>query len=243
MASSTTDWEKLVSGPAQLQAAQDVLAAVDVALEDKPEKAVLFLSWQRAFTTTSLVVSTGLVAARGGRRIVLIDGGLKERGLSKLADAAPGGGVEALADPNRPVAAALRNWEVNGEQVGVIPIDQEASLPTGAAARPQVLRSAARRLRSTTPLVLVDGPPLTERSVGLALGRGVDGVVLVIDERTTADDAHEMGRRIALAGITVLGYVLAGRSRPGTLSLVNRLPGRPGRALASVGGGRESRST
>jgi hypothetical protein len=81
----------------------------------------------------------------------------------------------------------------------------------------------------------VDGPPLTERSLGLALGRGVDGVILVIDEETSVDDAHEIGRRIALAGATVLGYVLAGPSSRMSINRLTWSPQRHGEGPLSLG--------
>jgi capsular polysaccharide biosynthesis protein/Mrp family chromosome partitioning ATPase len=197
--------------PEKLHAVHDVLAAIDVALEGERRRSVLFLSWQRPLTTTSLVVSAGLEAARAGRDVVLIDGGLKHRGISALTDVEPGLGLEALADPGTSVTSVVRTWNLGNSQLKVVPLDAWTPSPTGAAARPQVLRSATARLEDIASLVLVDGPPLTERSLGLALGRGVDGVIVIIDEKTTIDDAHEMGRRIALSGVRVLGYVLAGQ--------------------------------
>jgi capsular polysaccharide biosynthesis protein/Mrp family chromosome partitioning ATPase len=198
--------------PEKLHAVHDVLAAIDVALEGEPRRSVLFLSWQRPLTTTSLVVSAGMEAARTGRDVVLIDGGLKDHGLSTLIGGDKGLGLEALADPDMPVTSVVRTWDLGGvSQVKVVPLDGRTPAPTGAAARPQVLRAATARLGAEASLVLVDGPPLTERSLGLALGRGVDGVILMIDEKTTIDDAHEMGRRVALSGVRVLGYVLAGQ--------------------------------
>lgn len=211
--SASEEMVVLDPAPEQLRSTHDVLAAIDVALEDERDRTVLFLSWQRSLTTTSLVVSAGLASARAGRDVVLIDGGLKERGISALTDVDPGLGLDALADPTKPLKAALRSWRLGDADVQVVPLDGWAPSHTGAAARPQVLRAATMRLQEDAALVLVDGPPLTERSLGLALGRGVNGVVLVIDEETSVDDAHEMGRRIALAGVRVLGYVLVAPAR------------------------------
>jgi len=210
------------ASPDQIRAGHDVLMAIDVALEDTPRPSVLFLSWQLANTTTSLVVSVALAAARRtprglgsgsapvtGPPVVLVDGGLKERGITALMGVQPGGGLEALANPANPVLGSLRRWRTGDIELGVVPLDGSSG-PNRAAVRPQVLRSATARLSDLAAITLVDGPPLTEHSLGLALGRGVDGVVLVIDEETSVDDAHEMGRRIALAGVVVLGYVLVG---------------------------------
>ncbi|TQM14757.1 hypothetical protein [Pseudonocardia kunmingensis] len=193
-----------------LPAALDLLATIDVALDGRPRVSVLFVSWQETLTTTSLVATTGFAAAKAGREIVLIDGGMKERGISSLTDVDPGVGLEALADTANPIADSVRQWHVANTEVGVVPLSGWASRSgTGVPARPQVLRAAAERLHSVASLVLVDAPPLGELSVGLALGRGVDGVVLVVDADSSIDDAHEMGRRLALSGVTLLGYVLA----------------------------------
>lgn len=222
----------------QQRAGHDVLLALDVALEGITPAAVLFLSWQRARTTTSLVASVGVAAARDRRSVVVIDGGLKLPGLTTVSDVDPGHGLEALANPDVPTSASLRSWTLDGLEIGVVPVNELSPAPTGAAARPQVLGAAVARLRAGAGagLILVDGPPLTERSLGLALGRGVDGVVMVIDERTGIDDAHEMGRRIALAGIRVLGYVLVATparrhpalSRGGAPRTAEALPSAPG---------------
>lgn len=213
----------------------DVLTAIDVAFEGQSSPSVLFLSWQRALTTTSLVVSVALAATRAGRRVVVVDGGLKERGISALTDVDPAAGLEALANPASPINASLRSWRINKMEIGVVPLDGWSPTLSGAAARPQVLRSAIDRLQDVAELTLVDGPPLTERSLGLALGRGVDGVILVIDEETSVDDAHEIGRRIALAGATVLGYVLAGPSSRMSINRLTWSPQRHGEGPLSLG--------
>ncbi len=214
--SSTIDnTDVLDPSPARLQTAHDVLAAIDVALEDRRDRSVLFLSWQRPLATTSLVVSVGLAMARAKRSVVLIDGGLKDRGISALTNVKPGVGLNALADHTTPFNAAVRTWSAGDVSVGVVPLDSSSPSATGAAARPQVLRNATQRLQQIASLTLVDGPPLTDRSLGLVLGRGIGGVVLVIDEQTSIDDAHEMGRRVELAGVHVIGYVLANVPRRG----------------------------
>jgi capsular polysaccharide biosynthesis protein len=192
----------------RFRAANDVLTAIDVRLEGLRRPSVLFLSWQNPLSTTALTVSVALAAAREGRPVVLVDGGGKERGISSLTDVTPGRGLEGLANLNTPINASLRTWRVAKTELGVVPLPEWSPTPTSAAARPQVLRAAMERLRENSVLNLVDGPPLTERSLGLALGRGVDGVVLVLDEDTSVDDAQEMGRRIGLAGVSAIGYVL-----------------------------------
>lgn len=199
----------------RFRAANDVLTAIDVRLEGLRRPSVLFLSWQNPLSTTALTVSVALAAAREGRPVVLVDGGGKERGISSLTDVTPGRGLEGLANLNTPINASLRTWRVAKTELGVVPLSEWSPTPTSAAARPQVLRAAMERLRENSVLNLVDGPPLTERSLGLALGRGVDGVVLVLDEDTSVDDAQEMGRRIGLAGVSAVGYVLVRPSRRG----------------------------
>ena len=197
----------------RFRAANDVLTAIDVRLEGVRRPSVLFLSWQNHLSTTALTVSVSLAAAREGRPVVLIDGGGKERGISSLTDVSPGRGLEGLANLATPISASLRTWRVAKAELGVVPLSDWSPTPTSAAARPQVLRAAMERLRESSVLNLVDGPPLTERSLGLALGRGVDGVVLVLDEDTSVDDAQEMGRRIGIAGISAIGYVLVRAQR------------------------------
>lgn len=232
---STPDMVSANPASPQMRAGHDLLLALDVALEGATPAGVLFLSWQRPRTTTSLVASVAVAAARDRRSVVMIDGGLKLPGLTTVSDVEPGHGLEALANADLPVSTSLRSWAFDGLDIGVVPVNELSPSPTGAAARPQVLGAAVARLRDDISLILVDGPPLTERSLGLALGRAVDGVVMVIDELTGIDDAHEMGRRIALSGVRVLGYVLVGtpqrrrqtaRSRGGVPWTAEALPSR-----------------
>lgn len=203
----------------RFRAGHDVLTAVDVALEGVMRPSVLFLSWQNPLSTTALIVSVAVASAREGRPVVLVDGGAKEHGISSLTDVDPGRGLEGLANRNTPVGASLRTWQFANLEMGVVPLSDWSPSLTSAAARPQVLRAAIERLRETAALTLVDGPPLTERSLGLALGRGVDGVVLVIDESTSVDVAQEMGRHIGQANLSVLGYVLVRPSKRRLFSL------------------------
>jgi capsular polysaccharide biosynthesis protein len=202
-----------------VHAVHDLLASIDVALDGRNNVSVLLTSWREQLATTSLVASAGFAATNAGRDVVLIDGGMKDRSISSLTDVDPGRGLEALADRDSPISGSVRQWRIKRTEVGVVPLDGWTTTSRGGVpVRPQVLRTAAERLHSVASLVLVDGPPLGDRSVGLALGRGVDGVVLVIDEKTTIDDAQEMGRRIAMAGVTLLGYVLAGPARRSVLT-------------------------
>lgn len=202
----------------RFRAGHDVLTAIDVALEGVGRPSILFLSWQNPLSTTALIVSVAVASAREGRPVVLVDGGAKEHGISSLTDVDPGRGLEGLANRATPVGASLRTWQFANLEMGVVPLSDWSPSLTSAAARPQVLRAAIERLRETAALTLVDGPPLTERSLGLALGRGVDGVVLVIDENTSVDVAQEMGRHIGQANLSVLGYVLVRPSKRRMLS-------------------------
>lgn len=259
-ASAATDDVLGAGSRAHSVAAHEVLIAIDVALEGNTAQSVGFFTWQRALTTTALTVGTACAAHRGGRAVVIVDGGLKDHGVTAVAEVDPAAGIAALADPETPVDRAVRRWPLgrgiagdpdldraapaDGEPAGkpatptpagsfrdllVVPVDDWSPYTSTVAARPEMLRRAIHRLhRDGTDLVLVDAPPLTERSLGLALGRGVDRVVLVVDESTTIEDAREMARQVRAAGVTVLGYVLATEpARPsGLAGGLSRLTGR-----------------
>lgn len=76
-------------------------------------------------------------------------------------------------------------------------------------------RAVLQELRETWKYVLVHAPPLGDFSEPMLLGRWTDGVVLVVEaHRTRRQRARRVRDNLEIAGVPLLGVVLANRQYP-----------------------------
>jgi len=95
---------------------------------------------------------------------------------------------------------------------------------TGSSLNPACLRARFSDLRDEFDHVLVDTPPLSSYADSLALGKFVDGVVLVVNASSTRrETARAAKENLSAAGIPVLGAVLNKRQYPIPAALYRRL--------------------
>ena len=159
------------------------------------------------------VARMATASAREGRRILLIDGNLRDRRLSRLF------GIEPSAGGLTEMLAGLTTFDEVRCSVGVggaatldlvtggRPIDDPSSLFRSQAAR-QMLSA----LRSRYDLILIDTPPLLTVADGSALAAEADGVMLMVDRGTESHDLETVRQRLDVLRSPVLGVVFDHRS-------------------------------
>ncbi|MGZ4359850.1 MAG: hypothetical protein ACXVZW_08720 [Gaiellaceae bacterium] len=179
----------------------------------------------------STVANLGVAFARAGQRVVLVDLDLRRPSLAGFFDLEPQPGVTevlldraGLDDAMRPVplhpapgsgtkhAAALTelgNLEFGGT-LRILPAGTLPSNPTDLSGT-SALAALLERLRESADIVLVDTPPVLQRSDAVALSTQVDALVVVVrvGEQSRGTLA-EMRRTLALMPVARLGFVAVG---------------------------------
>jgi Mrp family chromosome partitioning ATPase len=154
------------------------------------------------------VARVAAASAREGRRVVVIDGNLRDRRLSRLF------GVEAAAGGLTEMLAGLVTYDdvchsvcIGGAATldvvpGGRPLDDASSL-----FRSQAARDMLASLRQQYDLILIDLPPLLSVADGSALTSEADGVMLMVDRGTESHDLETVRQRLDVLRAPVLGVV------------------------------------
>lgn len=160
------------------------------------------------------VARVATASAREGRRVLVIDGNVRERSLSRLF------GIEQAAGGLTELLAGLTTFEEVRRSIGVggaatldlviggRPIDDPSSL-----FRSQAARTTLAALRNSYDLILVEVPPLLSVADGSALAGEADGVMLMVDRGTESHDLETVRQRLDVLRAPLLGVVFDHRPR------------------------------
>ncbi|EYB66757.1 hypothetical protein DEIPH_ctg076orf0016 [Deinococcus phoenicis] len=192
------------------------------AMLQKPRPILMVAGTAAGEGASSLTAALARSLASSGQQVLILDADLRGGRQQDLWDTGTGGQPwHPLCgkDGARSLQEALHT-PVNVQVLQVAPnIDL---LPAGGVpqsglellSRPD-LGEWLRRWSQGYDVVLIDSPPLLVFADGLMLGQQVDGVLLVAEAgRTPLPDLRQVLRRMGVAGVPVLGFVLnkAGRA-------------------------------
>lgn len=160
---------------------------------------------------TLTIANLGVVAARDGRRPLLVDADERARGLSQLVGLGAAPGLTDLIErDDGALGDVLGSWEpADGIAIPVIPAGTPLESGTAGLFRHARFTKVMIELREHGDVALVDAPP-----VGVAETMDIvaqaDGVVLVVRPATRVDRLREARRRIEMSGTPLVGYVYNG---------------------------------
>ncbi|MEN9844969.1 MAG: hypothetical protein RIS36_116 [Pseudomonadota bacterium] len=191
------------------EALRTIRAGILLSSADHPPRVIMITSAMKGEGKTTVLYNLAATLAQASHKTIMIDGDLRERGLTKLfcRDQTPAGvglsdylaGQAVLTQVIRPTSVA---------DLYILPAGNRAPNPA------ELLSSIAMRelvgdLSDSYDFVLVDSPPILPVADGLTLSRVVDSVVLVVRSRTTERDlAQESRRRLLRVNARILGVVL-----------------------------------
>ena len=152
-------------------------------------------------------LNIAFAAAKDGRRALLIDADVRERGLTRLSGLGIGLGLTDLT-----------NGQPTDQIVGEWPIPDETSLPfvpagsrlgDGSAAyfRSNAFRTALPILTEGHDLVIIDTPPAMFAAETADIAAQVDAIVIVVRQGTPLRDLQNARQRLSIAGTPIVGYV------------------------------------
>ncbi len=160
------------------------------------------------------VARLSTAAAREGRRVLVVDGNLRDRRLSRLFgfEQASGGLTEVLAGLTS-FDEVKRTVSVGGAAtldllVGGRAVDDPAGL-----FRSQAARSTIGLIRDQYDLVLIDVPALLTVADGSALASEADGVVLIVERGMASNDLDTVRQRLDVLRAHLTGVVYDHRPR------------------------------
>jgi Mrp family chromosome partitioning ATPase len=174
---------------------------------DPTRKIIQFIGSRKGEGTSTVVREFARVSAtKFGRSVLLLDADQHHPSQHLFFNIIPGRGWQEVARENGPIEKALHQF---GETGLFISPSSEYS-----ASRPHIYESLLidvfwKKLRQRFDLILIDSPPATTSTDGLAISSKVDGVVLVVEaEKTRWPVAESVRDRIKRSGGNILGIVL-----------------------------------
>ena len=191
------------------EAYEFVLTSIEHLLRDRGDATVLVTSARPGDGKSVSAANLALTAARGGRRVALVDADVRARGLSELLDVTGPvrSGLAELAARQRRAESALHRVELAGDlPLRLVP---PGTLLQGPASffRTDAFRTALAKVREHAELVVVDTPPLLGVSDASAAAAQADGIVLVVPSRTPMRLLRDVRHRLDFVGTPLLGYV------------------------------------
>ena len=179
----------------------------------RPRRSILITSAAGGEGKTTLAAQLAGRCVHAGLLTLLVDADVRDPTLSRMFDlpASPG-----LVDVLRGESAAEEAIVVIGEAGGFhfLPAGSARDDPARSLEGPGLGRLLAGA-RESFDLVIVDAPPVLALPDALTIGRWVDAAVLAVrHDQSRYPQVDRAARRLAAAGVPVLGAVIAGlRSR------------------------------
>lgn len=156
---------------------------------------------------TTTAVNLAAASHRKGRRVLLVDGDARVRGLTTALRMAKQAGLTDLAQSGATLLDAVQ-W---------LPLTEPNSMPVTPIGRVDVdpatffrtreCRSALDRLRQWADLMVLDTPPLLSVADASAIAGRADGLIIVVDRGTPMRILEDVRERMAFIGTPLLGYV------------------------------------
>lgn len=157
----------------------------------------------KSFTSANLAQ---VLARQHGRRVLLIDGDLRNPQLHSLLGTEPGPGLFEYLRAEADEFSIIQRGPL--ENLFFIPAGQYSSNPAELLANGR-LRNLLNRLESTFDWIVVDSAPSVPVTDAVLMANDCDGVLLVVRSNSTPSDAARRARR-EFAERNVIGVVLNG---------------------------------
>jgi Mrp family chromosome partitioning ATPase len=178
--------------------------------------------------TSTTVANLGVVCARSGSRVALVDLDLKRPSLHDLFDESEAPGVGDVVAGHVGLWEALRRVFPPGRQTGsgeAVDAGELLLLPSGTTTSATGTPSVADLLASERfdellwgfadfDLVLIEAPPVLELDDAIALTPKVAGLVLVLHDGITRPVLHDLAGELRASRAPLLGFVLTQVGKP-----------------------------
>jgi capsular exopolysaccharide synthesis family protein len=180
---------------------------LEALLPDTTKKIIQFIGSREGEGTSTVVREFARVSAsKFGKLVLLLDADQYHPTQHLFFNIQLGRGWQEVVRDNGPIEKAL--YQIGESRLFISPSSQNF------ASNPQIYNSLLidvfwKKLRQRFDLILVDSPPVTTSTDGLAISSKVDGIVLVVEaEKTRWPVAENVRDRIKRSGGNILGIIL-----------------------------------
>ena len=187
-----------------------VYQSLTAVVSDPTRKVIQFIGSREGEGTSTVVREFAKVSAtKFGRTVLLLDADRYRPTLHLHFNIHNGCGWQEVVRDNEPIEKAL--YQIGETRLFVSPSSRNFDSNT------RIFNSLPidvfwKKLKQRFDLILVDSPPATTSTDGLAISSKVDGVVLVVEaEKTRWPVAETVRDRIKNSGGNILGIVLSKR--------------------------------
>lgn len=180
-----------------------------IAAQGVAVRSILVTSAQDFEGRSTVAASLAVALAQSGRRVVLVDGNLREPAQAGLFDLSASAGLSTLLfTTGRAAQSVLRETAVRGLQVltaGPLPPDPATFL------REHSTRERLAELYSFSDVVIVDAPPVSAGPDAFLMGLDTDAALLVVEARQAfGAETVAVVSALEACGIRAIGTVLHG---------------------------------
>ncbi len=201
--------DRVVQKPLSIfsEAIRSVHAGLQLSNVDKPPKVIVITSSMPSEGKTSLAVSLGRLASKGGARVLLIDGDLRHPSVSgQFSPRRPEAGLVEVLAGRLELGAVMHRDPIS--PLEFVPVATPPANPADLLAS-QAMRTLVGALRDHYDLIIIDAAPVLPVSDTRMLARLADKVVYVVQWDKTPREAVIGGIKLLRdAGADIAGTVL-----------------------------------
>jgi capsular exopolysaccharide synthesis family protein len=181
--------------------------SIESILPEPKRRIIQFIGSREGEGTSTIIREFARVSAiKFGKSVLLLDADRNHPSQRLFFNIKPEVGWEDVMQDDGPIDKAL--YQIGETRLFISPVSQHS------ASTPPMIDSLQmdtflKRLRQRFDLILIDSPPATTSSDGLAISSKVDGIVLVVEaEKTRWPVTENVKERITKSGGNILGIVL-----------------------------------
>lgn len=198
---------EIVSDPKLDEAYGFALASIEFALRARGGSRVMITSPAPRDGKTQTTLRLALAAATGGRDILLVDADLRAHGLSRLLGAQDLPGLTDIAAGEATMDECIHSYRVRPDvRLRVIGVGTRRPEATQLL-RSSTFASAMGKLSERASAVIMDSAPILAVADTTIVAGHVDGIVVVVPERTPAAVLHEVKDRLGFVTRPLLGFI------------------------------------
>jgi len=190
---------------ASAQAYHTLAASVRYVLTDAPSKVIALTSPNSGGGTTTVCANLGVVLARAEKSVLVVDCNLHRPAVHKVFGLRNLQGLEDVLAHERELRE-VQQEPLAGLRVVVAGLTPPYPTEVLGSGR---FREFLRQASNESDYVLIDSPPMAMAPDSLVLAAQADGVLLVLDARTTRKETVRQAMRgLESIGANVLGTVM-----------------------------------
>lgn len=204
------------------EAFRKLRTSVQFAKPDAAPRSIVVTAPQLRAGATTVAANLALAIAEAGRRVVLVDGNLREPSVGQLFGLGDRPGLSDVLSGAASLDDALRD---SGAQGLRLLTTGSAAGEVGSALAGTRMITLLEELEAAADVVIIDAPPVLPYAEAAELAAIAHATVLVARyRRTSVGDLEQARATLTQVGTTVLGVVINGLPTPGAAVAGNTTP-------------------